>query len=112
MNNLTRSSNIANRSTEILYIDQDPKNRGQKQSILDHPTQSQSHRFPESDSPYFMCTRAKQKRSFFQNMYKTLEMWWLIRSVGHQTSKAAGPGFETGISHNEPDALQDHYEIM
>ena len=28
-------------------------------------------------------------------------MWWLIRS-------GRGPGFESGSSHNDPDALQDH----
>ena len=30
-----------------------------------------------------------------------LEMWWLIR-----------PGFESGISHNDPGALKDHCVIL
>ena len=31
--------------------------------------------------------------------------------VAHQTS-GADSGFESGISHNDPDALQDHCVIM
>ena len=38
-------------------------------------------------------------------------MWWLI-GIAHQTSGAEGPGFESGISHNDPKALQDHCVIM
>ena len=32
--------------------------------------------------------------------------------VAHQTSGSWGPRFKSGISHNEPDALQDHCVIM
>ena len=35
-----------------------------------------------------------------------MEMWWLIGSV--QDFLNRGPGFKSGISHNDPDALQDH----
>ena len=31
--------------------------------------------------------------------------------VAHQTSMGRGSGFEYGISHNDPDALQDHCVI-
>ena len=58
-------------------------------------------------------------------------MWWLIgvdvvahwcrcdgslvcrcggSLVAHQTSGGRGPGLESGIYHNDPDALQDHCE--
>ena len=33
-------------------------------------------------------------------------MWWLIGSAPDFWGR--GPGFESGISHNDPDALQDH----
>ena len=33
--------------------------------------------------------------------------------VAHQTYEAEGsPGFDSGIYHNDPDALQDNCEIM
>ena len=35
-----------------------------------------------------------------------LEMWWLIGSAPDLWGR--GPGFESGISHNDPAALQDH----
>ena len=38
-------------------------------------------------------------------------MWWLI-GIAHQTSEAEGPGLESGITHNDPDALQDHCAII
>ena len=37
-----------------------------------------------------------------------LEMCWLIASAPDFWGR--GPGFESGISHNDPDALQDHCE--
>ena len=33
-------------------------------------------------------------------------MWWLIGSAPDFWGRC--PGFESGISHNDPDALQDH----
>ena len=33
-------------------------------------------------------------------------MWWLIGSSSGVWGR--GPGLESGISHNDPDALQDH----
>ena len=33
-----------------------------------------------------------------------LDMWWLIGSALDFWGR--GPGFESGISHNDPDALQ------
>ena len=47
-----------------------------------------------------------------------LEVWWLIgwRCGGSLVSApdfwGRGPGFESVISHNDPDALQDHCVIM
>ena len=38
------------------------------------------------------------------------EMWWLIGSAPDFWGR--GPGFESGTSHNDSDALQDHCEIM
>ena len=35
-----------------------------------------------------------------------LEMWWLIGSAPDFLGR--GPGFESDLSHNDPDALQDH----
>ena len=35
-------------------------------------------------------------------------MWWLIGCAPYFWGR--GPGFEFGISHNDPDALQDHCE--
>ena len=37
-------------------------------------------------------------------------MWWLIANAPDFWGR--GPGFESGISHNDPDALQDHCVIM
>ena len=37
-------------------------------------------------------------------------MWWLISSAPDFWER--GPGFECGISHNDPDALQDYCLIM
>ena len=37
-------------------------------------------------------------------------MWWLIGSAPDFWGR--GPGFESGIYHNDPDALQDHCEKM
>ena len=34
-----------------------------------------------------------------------LEMWWLTGSA--PVTSGADDGFESGISHNDPDALQD-----
>ena len=36
-------------------------------------------------------------------------MWWLIGSAPDFCDR--GPGFEFGIYHNDPDALQDYCEI-
>ena len=36
------------------------------------------------------------------------DMWWLIGSAPDISSR--GPRFESSISHNDPDALQDHNE--
>ena len=33
-------------------------------------------------------------------------MWWLIGSAPDFWGR--GPGFKSGISHNDPDALKDH----
>ena len=38
------------------------------------------------------------------------EMWWLIGSAPDFSGKC--PGFESGISHNDSDALQDHCVII
>ena len=35
-----------------------------------------------------------------------MEMWWFIG--GAPAFWGRGTGFESGISHNDPDALQDH----
>ena len=40
----------------------------------------------------------------------SLETWWLIGSAPDFWGR--GPGFESGTSHNDSDALQDHCEIM
>ena len=37
-----------------------------------------------------------------------LEMWWLIASA--PDFWGGGPGFESGNSHNDPDALHDHWD--
>ena len=39
-----------------------------------------------------------------------VEMWWLIGSAPDFWGK--GPGFESGVSHKDPEALQDHCVIM
>ena len=39
-----------------------------------------------------------------------LKMWWLFGSAPDFWSR--GPGFESGISHNDLDALHDHCDIM
>ena len=39
-----------------------------------------------------------------------LEMWWPIGSPPDLWGR--GPGFASGISHNDPDVLQDHWVIM
>ena len=39
-----------------------------------------------------------------------MQMWWLIGIAPDFWGR--GPGFESGIYHNDPDALQDHCEIM
>ena len=39
-----------------------------------------------------------------------LEMLWLICSALDFWGR--GPGFEFGVSHNDPDALQDHCVVM
>ena len=36
-------------------------------------------------------------------------MWWLIDSALDFWGR--GPGLESGIYHNNPDALQDHCDI-
>ena len=38
------------------------------------------------------------------------QMWWLIDSAPDFWGRS--PGFESGIYHNGPDALQDHCEIQ
>ena len=38
------------------------------------------------------------------------EMWWLIGSAPDFWSRC--PGFEFGVSHNDPDAMQDHCVVM
>ena len=50
--------------------------------------------------------------------YSCLEMWWLIAGnvvdwwliASAPDFCVIGPGFESGIYHNDPDALQDHIE--
>ena len=42
----------------------------------------------------------------FGDVMAHLEMLWLIGSAPDFWGR--GPGFESGISHNDPDALQDH----
>ena len=37
-------------------------------------------------------------------------MWWLIGSAPDFWGR--DPGIESGINHNDPDALQDQCEIM
>ena len=37
------------------------------------------------------------------------EMWWFIGCTPDFRDR--GPGFESGISHNDPDAQQDHCVI-
>ena len=39
-----------------------------------------------------------------------LEMWWLIGRAPDFWDK--GPGYESGNSHNDPRALQDHCVIL
>ena len=39
-----------------------------------------------------------------------LKMWWLTGSV--TDFRGRGPGFKSSNSHNDPDALKDHYKIM
>ena len=39
-----------------------------------------------------------------------LEIWWLIGSAPDFWGR--GPGFESGTSHYDSDALQDHCEIL
>ena len=41
---------------------------------------------------------------------KVNEMWWLIDSAPDLWGR--DPGLESGISHKDPDALQNHCEIM
>ena len=36
----------------------------------------------------------------------SMEMWWLIGCAPDFWGR--GPGFISGFSHNDPDALQDH----
>ena len=42
--------------------------------------------------------------------YGICEMWWLVGSAPDFWGR--GPGFESGISHNDPGALQDHCVIL
>ena len=39
-----------------------------------------------------------------------MKMWWHLASAPDFWGR--GPGFESGISHKDPDALQDHFVIM
>ena len=45
-----------------------------------------------------------------EEMWWLMEMWWLIGKEPDIWGR--GPGFKSGISHNDPDALQDHCVIM
>ena len=45
----------------------------------------------------------------FLDMIKYLWMWWVIGSAPDFWGRS--PGFESGIYHDDPDALQDHCEI-
>ena len=48
--------------------------------------------------------------SLLEMWWLIVEMWWLIGSSPDFWGR--GSGFESGISHNDPDALQDHCVIM
>ena len=48
--------------------------------------------------------------AFGEMWWLILKMWWLIGSSPDFWDR--GPWFESGISHNDPDALQDHCLIM
>ena len=43
-------------------------------------------------------------------MWWLMQMWWLVGSAPDFWGR--GPGFESGIYHIDPDALQDRCEIM
>ena len=43
-----------------------------------------------------------------RQLFSEVEMWWLISSAPDFWGR--GPGLESGISHNDPEALQDHCE--
>ena len=64
---------------------------------------------------FYLFREFRQTRSYKKNLltylvtkkiYISSEMWWLIGSAPDFWGR--GPGIESGISHNDPDALQDH----
>ena len=50
------------------------------------------------------------KKKKYVDVVAHLQMWWLIGSAPDFWGR--GPGFESGIYHNDPDALQDHCVIL
>ena len=58
--------------------------------------------------------RTRPTARHFQNAQSLWElknkMWWLIGSA--PDFWGTGPGFESGIYRNDPDALQDHCAIL
>ena len=54
------------------------------------------------------CDHATTYKGFL-DMIKYLWMWWVIGSAPDFWGRS--PGFESGIYHDDPDALQDHCEI-
>ena len=58
---------------------------------------------------------AEYRKTIFLDLYNyvSLDSWRCGGSlVAHQDFWGTGPGFESDISHNNPDALQDHCVIM
>ena len=47
---------------------------------------------------------------FRMGSYIKVEMWWLIGSAPDFWGRS--PGFESGISYDDPGALHDHYVIL
>ena len=52
----------------------------------------------------------KSGLKIFEKLLLKLELWWLIASA--PVFWGRGPGLESGIAHNDHDALQDHCVIM
>ena len=59
---------------------------------------------------YWIVIGGDMETHWWRSGDSLVEMWWLFYRAPDHWSR--GPGFESGISNNDPDALQDHCVIM